>query len=119
MRTSPITKYKRHSNVFAVTSIALSLGHVGARLLELPAQSLIGSPRTLFCKVQICGKVYLFQVCSPVSPSLEKETSFHCFLVGTKRIVALFWQALAKVIVRTLKRDELKACVNGGVYVAV
>jgi len=41
------TKYK-HSNVaFAVTSIELSWGHLGARLLELTAQSLIGSPGTL------------------------------------------------------------------------
>ena len=52
-----------------------------------------------------CGKVYLF--CSPVSPSLEKATYFHRCLVGTKLIVVLFWQALVKVILRTLERDEL------------
>jgi len=34
--------------VFAVTSIALSLEHLGTKLLELTAQSLIGSPGTLF-----------------------------------------------------------------------
>jgi len=44
---SPRTKYKLSKNVFAVTSIALSLGHLGPRLLELLAQSLIGSPGTL------------------------------------------------------------------------
>jgi len=42
---SPGTEYKRSKKVFSVTSIALSLRHLGARLLELAAQSLIGSPR--------------------------------------------------------------------------
>jgi len=32
------TKYKRSKDAFAVTSIALSLGHLGARLLKLTAQ---------------------------------------------------------------------------------
>ena len=41
------TNYKHSKNVFSVTSIALSLGHIWAGLLELPAQSLIGSPGTL------------------------------------------------------------------------
>ena len=45
----PGTKYKRSKIAFAVTSIALSLGHLGARLLGLPTPSLIGSPDTLFC----------------------------------------------------------------------
>jgi hypothetical protein len=48
-------------------------------------------------------KLSLF--CSPVSPSLQKETKFHCCLVGTKLIVVLFWQALVKVIPRTLELD--------------
>jgi len=43
---NPRTKYKRSKNVFAVTIIALSLGLIWARLLELPGQSLIGSPGT-------------------------------------------------------------------------
>jgi len=38
---------KRSKIVFAVTSVALSLGHLAPRLLELPAHSLIGSPSTL------------------------------------------------------------------------
>jgi len=41
------TKYKRSKNVFPVTSIALSCAHICARLLQLLAQSLIGSPGTL------------------------------------------------------------------------
>jgi len=44
---SPGTKYKRSRNVFAVTPIAISLGHFRQRLLDLPAQSLTGSPSTL------------------------------------------------------------------------
>jgi len=34
-------------NVLAVSSIALSLSHVGQRLSQLPVRSLIGSPGTL------------------------------------------------------------------------
>jgi len=41
------TKYKRSKNVFAVTSIALTLQRLGTPLLQLPAQSLIGSLGTL------------------------------------------------------------------------
>jgi len=44
---NPRTKYKRSKNVFSVTSMALSCGHIWARLLEFSAQSLIGSPGTL------------------------------------------------------------------------
>ena len=44
---SPGTKYKRSKNAFAVTSIALTLVPLGTKLLELPVQSLIGSPGTL------------------------------------------------------------------------
>jgi len=44
---SPETKYKRSKNVISVLSIAFNLGHIWARLFELPAQSLIGSPGTL------------------------------------------------------------------------
>jgi hypothetical protein len=44
---SPGTKYKRSKIAFAVTSIALSLVPLGTKLLELPAQFLIGSPGTL------------------------------------------------------------------------
>jgi len=43
----PETKYKRSKNVFSVTSIALSCGHIWARLLKPLAQSLIGSPGNL------------------------------------------------------------------------
>jgi len=42
---SPRTTYQRSKIVIAVISIALSWGHFGPRLLELAAQSLIGSPR--------------------------------------------------------------------------
>jgi len=41
------TKYKHSKIVFTVTSIALSLGHIGLKLLGLAAQSLSGSPGTL------------------------------------------------------------------------
>jgi len=43
-------------NVLTVTSIALSLGHFRARLLELPAQSLMGKPGTY----QWCPKMLLY-----------------------------------------------------------
>jgi len=43
----PETKYKRSNIVLSVTSVALSVGNLGARLLELSVQSLIGSPGTL------------------------------------------------------------------------
>jgi len=41
------TKYQRSKNVFSVTVIALSCAHIFARLLQLFAQSLTGSPGTL------------------------------------------------------------------------
>ena len=44
---SPGTKYNRSKIVFAVTSIALTLVPLGTKLLEIPAQFLIGSPGTL------------------------------------------------------------------------
>ena len=46
---NPGTKYKHSKNAFSesATSIALSLGHLGPRLLGLTAQSLIGSHGTL------------------------------------------------------------------------
>jgi len=44
---SPEIKYKRSKNAFAVTSITLTLVPLGNKLLELPVQSLIGSPGTL------------------------------------------------------------------------
>jgi len=44
---SPGTKYKRSKNVFAVTSIALTLVPLGTKLLDISAQFLIGSPGTL------------------------------------------------------------------------
>jgi len=40
-------------------------------------------------------------------PAGLKETDFRCCLVGTKLIVDLFWQALVKLILRTLERDIL------------
>ena len=43
---SPKTKYKRSKNAFAVSSIALSLAPLGTKLLELPAQSPVGSTCT-------------------------------------------------------------------------
>jgi len=50
---NPRTKYKRSKNVFAVASIALSLSRIGPRLLQLFAQSLIGSPGTLLLNDQL------------------------------------------------------------------
>jgi len=44
----PRTKYKRWKNVFAVTSIALIIGRDWPRLVQPLAQSLIGSPGTLY-----------------------------------------------------------------------
>jgi len=44
---SPGTKYTRSKNVFAFTSIALTLVPLGTKLLEISAQFLIGSPCTL------------------------------------------------------------------------
>jgi len=44
---NPRAKYKRSKNVFAVTSVALTVVHLCTELLQLPAQSLIGSPGTL------------------------------------------------------------------------
>jgi len=46
----PGNKYKRSKIDFAVTSIAFSLGHLGATLLELAAQSLIGVPVRIYKK---------------------------------------------------------------------
>jgi len=43
-KESPETEYKTCDDIFC---IALSLGHLGRRLLELPAQSVIGSSGTL------------------------------------------------------------------------
>ena len=84
--TSPVTKYKRSKNVFFVSSIAISLGHVGTRLLELPAQSPIGSPRTLLCKAGVYGKcVSVLHSC--FSQLGERDLS-PLFLVGTKRVVS-------------------------------
>ena len=37
----------KHKYLFAFTSITLRSGHIWARFLELPAQSLIGSPERL------------------------------------------------------------------------
>jgi len=50
---NPRSKYKRSKNVFAVTSIALSLSHLAPRLLQLLAQSLLQNMVSfigLFCK---------------------------------------------------------------------
>ena len=48
----PGTKYKRSCSIFPVTSIALICGRVWPQLLQLLAQSLIGSPDTLECSAQ-------------------------------------------------------------------
>ena len=40
----PGTKYKRSKIVFAVTAIAFTIIHICTELLQLLAQSLIGSP---------------------------------------------------------------------------
>ena len=44
---SPRTKYKLSKIALAVTTIARSLERLGTQLLQLLAQSLIGSPGTL------------------------------------------------------------------------
>jgi len=44
---NPGTTYKRSKNTFAVISIVLTLVTLGIKLLELPVQSLTGSPGTL------------------------------------------------------------------------
>jgi len=44
---NPGIKYKRLKNAFCITFIALSCVHIFAQLLQLLAQSLIGSPCTL------------------------------------------------------------------------
>jgi len=43
---SPGTKYKHSKNVFAFTSIALTLVTLGTQLLKISAQFFIGSPDT-------------------------------------------------------------------------
>ena len=44
---SPEIKYKCSKNVFAITSIVLTVVRLCSELLQLSAQSLIGSPGTL------------------------------------------------------------------------
>jgi len=53
---NPRTKYKRSKNVFVVTSIALIIGRDWPRLVQLFAQSLIGSPGTLPARSRIAHK---------------------------------------------------------------
>jgi len=65
---SPGTKYKRSKNVFPVISIALNLGHIWARFLELPAQSRIGSPGTLVA--WLCIRVQVVTLNIPGTPGL-------------------------------------------------
>ena len=48
---NPRTKYKRSKTVFAVTSIALIIGRDWPRLVQPFAQSLTGSPGTLYACV--------------------------------------------------------------------
>ena len=43
----PGTKYKRSKIAFAVTSVTFIIVHICTELLQLPAQSLIGSHGTL------------------------------------------------------------------------
>ena len=54
---NPETKYKRSKIIFSVTSVAFTVVHICTELLQLSAQSLIGSPVTL----------------GPASVLLEKE----------------------------------------------
>ena len=44
---SPGTKYKRSKNVFAIACIVLTVVRLCSELLQLPMQSLTGSPVTL------------------------------------------------------------------------
>ena len=67
---SPMTQFKRSNNVFCVTFFALSLGHVISRLLDLAAQSLTGSPRTLLCFAGKCVCfAYLFLLAGRKRPN--------------------------------------------------
>ena len=71
---NPRTKYTRSKNVFDVTSIALSLGHVGSRLLQPLAQSLIGSPGTL-------ALVSILRKMKPKKYNDGNKTNLSCKLV--------------------------------------
>ena len=80
---SPGTNTKRSQITFAITCIALSLGHLGARLLGLPAQSLFGSPGTLPTGRSRGGVVILWKICwhnflrhQPQEKTLEKLALF-------------------------------------------
>ena len=84
---SPETKYKRSKNVFAVTSIALSLGHLGARLLRLPVQCLTRSPGNPFSLSHFRWHIrMLFQ-----SSKLEARMSILPSFSEKRRLSFEFW----------------------------
>ena len=107
MGTSPRTKYKRSNNVFDVTSIALSLGHVDTRLLQLPVQSLIWSPLHSSARFRFAGKCICFEFSNLfLTAWRKKHNSIVFWLVQTVSFI-IFWQANAKLMLRSLERDEL------------
>jgi len=68
---NPRTKYDRSKNVCSVTSIALSLGHIRARLLELTAQSLIGSLGTLMGRIFLKSFSPGVHPCARIPPRID------------------------------------------------
>jgi len=52
---NPETKYKRSKIVFSVTTTAFTVVHICTELLQLSAQSLIGSSGTLPVRVLGCN----------------------------------------------------------------
>ena len=69
----PGTKYKRSKIAFAVTSVAFTGVHICTELLQLPAQSLIGSTGTLSAIVRVlqcvavcCSVLQCVAVCCSV-----------------------------------------------------
>ena len=82
---SPRTKYKRSKNAFSVTSIAPNCVRVCLRLLQLLAQSLIGSPGTFSEGVNIyicnrgCENIDLHSIALGVPFNLILKSQFYYY----------------------------------------
>jgi len=75
------TKYKRSKNVFAVTSVALSFGHIWARLLQPLAAVAIW-----YCHVHPKNLVEMWIIClDPVSANFEKAS--HLGAIATASLI--------------------------------
>ena len=72
---SPETKYKRSKNAFAVTYIALTVVGICSDPLQLPAQSLIGSPDTLIEILNDCDVLvnYKFRLNQNLNSDLYRK----------------------------------------------